>query len=118
MSRLKTAALPSTRPADLRWRTAEYITLLDHDDVLYPNALFEVVQTIQNTGADFVYSDEIVLSADLKELGGYHFKPDFAPDYLRGVNFYHASGGVQPSRCWTRRARMSRRSLTVRRTMI
>ena len=65
----------------------EYITLLDHDDVLYPNALFEVVQTIQNTGADFVYSDEIVLSADLKELGGYHFKPDFAPDYLRGANF-------------------------------
>ena len=55
--------------------------------MLYLNALFEVVQTIQNTGADFVYSDEIVLSADLKELGGYHFKPDFAPDYLRGVNF-------------------------------
>ena len=23
----------------------------------------------------------------MKELGGYHFKPDFAPDYLRGVNF-------------------------------
>ena len=34
-----------------------------------------------------MYSDEIVLSADLKQLGGYHFKPDFAPDYLRGVNF-------------------------------
>ena len=64
-----------------------FIALLDHDDVLYPNALFEVVQTIQSTGADFVYSDEIVLSADLKQLGGYHFKPDFAPDYLRGVNF-------------------------------
>ncbi len=45
------------------------------------------MQTLQSTGADFVYSDEIVLSADLKELGGYHFKPDFAPDYLRGVNF-------------------------------
>ena len=29
----------------------EYLTLLDHDDLLYPNALFEVVQTIQNTGA-------------------------------------------------------------------
>lgn len=65
----------------------DFIALLDHDDVLYPNALFEVVQTIQNTSADFVYSDEIVLSADLKQLGGYHFKPDFAPDYLRGVNF-------------------------------
>ena len=65
----------------------DFIALLDHDDVLYPNALFEVVQTLQSTGADFVYSDEIVLSADLKQLGGYHFKPDFAPDYLRGVNF-------------------------------
>ncbi len=65
----------------------DYITLLDHDDVLYPNALYECVQTIQNTGADFVYSDEIVLSEDLKRLGGYHFKPDFAPDSLRGCNY-------------------------------
>lgn len=65
----------------------EYITLLDHDDVLYQNALYECVKTIRTTGADFVYSDEIILSADLKKLGGYHFKPDFAPDYLRGVNF-------------------------------
>ena len=48
----------------------DFIALLDHDDVLYPNALFEVVQTIQSTGADFVYSDEIVLSADLKQLAG------------------------------------------------
>lgn len=63
------------------------IALLDHDDLLYPNALYESVQTLQNTGADLVYSDEIVLSADLKKLGGYHFKPDFAPDYLRGNNY-------------------------------
>lgn len=67
--------------------TGAYLTLLDHDDLLYPNALYECVQTIQKTGADFVYSDEIILSENLKELGGYHFKPDFAPDYLRGVNF-------------------------------
>lgn len=63
------------------------IALLDHDDLLYPNALYESVQTLQNTGADLVYSDEIVLSADIKKLGGYHFKPDFAPDYLRGNNY-------------------------------
>ena len=66
--------------------TGKYITLLDHDDLLYPNALYDVWQQIKN-GADFIYSDEIVLSADLKKLGGYHFKPDFAPDYLRGCNF-------------------------------
>lgn len=67
--------------------TGEYLTLLDHDDVIYPNALYDVVRTIQSTGADFVYSDEIVLSDNFKQLGGYHFKPDFSPDYLRGVNY-------------------------------
>ena len=67
--------------------TGEYLTLLDHDDVIYPNALYDVVRAIQSTDADFVYSDEIVLSDDFKQLGGYHFKPDFAPDYLRGVNY-------------------------------
>lgn len=60
--------------------------LLDHDDVLYPNALYECAVHLCK-GADFVYTDEIVLSADLKKLGGYHFKPDFAPDYLRGCNY-------------------------------
>lgn len=67
--------------------TGEYLTLLDHDDVIYPNALYDVVRSIQSTDADFLYSDEIVLSDDFKQLGGYHFKPDFAPDYLRGVNY-------------------------------
>ena len=67
--------------------TGAYLTLLDHDDVIYPNALYDVVRSIQSTGADFLYSDEIVLSDDFRQLGGYHFKPDFAPDYLRGVNY-------------------------------
>lgn len=67
--------------------TGDYITLLDHDDVLYPNALYEMAQAIQSTGAQLLYSDEIILSADLKQLGGYHFKPDFAPDFLNGCNY-------------------------------
>ncbi len=66
--------------------TGAAVALLDHDDLLYPNALYECAKAL-NEGADFVYSDEIVLSADLKKLGGYHFKPDFAPDYLRGCNY-------------------------------
>ncbi|MBQ8647758.1 MAG: glycosyltransferase, partial [Oscillospiraceae bacterium] len=67
--------------------TGGALALLDHDDLLYPDALYEVVQCMQATGADLVYTDEIVLSGDLKELGGYHFKPDYAPDYLRGCNY-------------------------------
>ena len=64
----------------------DWLTLLDHDDVLYRNALHEVAKAAVK-GADFVYSDEIVLSADLKHLVDYHFKPDFEPDYLRGCNY-------------------------------
>ena len=67
--------------------TGGALALLDHDDLLYPNALYEVVQCMQANGADLVYTDEIVLSGDLKELGGYHFKPNYAPDYLRGCNY-------------------------------
>lgn len=65
----------------------DYITLLDHDDLLYRNALYEAAGTILATGAEFVYTDEIVLSGDLKDLVAYHFKPDFSPDTLRGCNY-------------------------------
>lgn len=65
----------------------DYFALLDHDDTLQKNALYEVVRAINETGADFLYSDEIVLGADLKTLREYHFKPDFSPDTLRGCNY-------------------------------
>lgn len=67
--------------------TGDWIVLLDHDDVLTPNALYEVVAAINQTGAQMVYSDEIVLDSTLKKLGEYHFKPDFGPDTLRGCNY-------------------------------
>ncbi len=67
--------------------TGDYFVLLDHDDVLSPNALYELAKAINEQDADFLYSDEIVLSADLKNLERYHFKPDFSPDYLRGCNY-------------------------------
>ena len=85
--KIQNGGIAANTTAGFALAAGEYLTLLDHDDVLYPNALFECVQTIQNTGADFVYSDEIVLSENLKALGGYHFKPDFAPDYLRACNY-------------------------------
>ena len=85
--KIENGGIAANTTAGFELVTGTYVTLLDHDDVLYRNALFECVQTIQKTGADFVYSDEIVLSEDLKKLGGYHFKPDFAPDYLRGCNY-------------------------------
>ncbi len=67
--------------------TGAFLTLLDHDDVLYPNALYNVMERILQTGAEMVYTDEIILSDDLKDLRGYHFKPDYAPDFLNGCNY-------------------------------
>lgn len=67
--------------------SGDYIALLDHDDKLSPNALYEVVKAINEQKADFIYSDEIVLDDTMKNLGEYHFKPDFSPDTLRGCNY-------------------------------
>ena len=72
--------------AGLAAAQGDWLTLLDHDDLLYKNALFEVAKAAAG-GADFVYSDEIVLTENLKHLVDYHFKPDFEPDYLRGCNY-------------------------------
>ena len=85
--KIENGGIAANTTKGLEVATGEYLTLLDHDDVIYPNALYDVVRAIQSTGADFVYSDEIVLSDNFKQLGGYHFKPDFSPDYLRGVNY-------------------------------
>lgn len=71
----------------LKASQGEWLILLDHDDVLQPNALYEVVKAVNEQQADFIYSDEAVLSANLRKLVQYHFKPDFSPDYLRGVNY-------------------------------
>ena len=65
----------------------EYIALLDHDDTISLNALYEVAKAICEQGADLLYSDEIVLDGQLKELREYHYKPDHSPDTLRGCNY-------------------------------
>ncbi len=65
----------------------DYIALLDHDDVILPNALYENVKAINEKGADVIYSDEITLDGDLKNLIQFHFKINYSPDFLRGVNY-------------------------------
>lgn len=54
----------------------EFIGLLDHDDMLMPNALFECVKAINDTGADFVYTDKDKITVDDNR-----FEPLFKPDW-------------------------------------
>lgn len=74
--------------ACLDMATGEYIALFDHDDILHPSALFEMMQAICGQGADYVYTDEATFeSPDIRKLITCHFKPDFAPDNLRANNY-------------------------------
>lgn len=65
----------------------DYIALLDHDDLLTPNALFEMVKAINATGAEFLYSDEDKTDATSKAYFDPSFKPDYSPEFLRSSNY-------------------------------
>jgi GT2 family glycosyltransferase len=68
--------------------TGEFIGLLDHDDILAPFALFEVVKHINDSvQVDYLYSDEDKISQDGLIRFAPHFKPDWSPDTLRSMNY-------------------------------
>lgn len=68
--------------------SGEFIALLDHDDVLWPNALFEVVKLLQDhPDADFIYSDEDKIEADGYVHYNPYFKPDWSPHLLECINY-------------------------------
>jgi len=72
--------------AALTLATGEYIALLDNDDELTPDALYEMVKVINQTDADFIYSDEDFISTE-GVCSNPHYKPDFSPDLLLSHNY-------------------------------
>lgn len=71
----------------LKLATGEYVTLLDHDDVLSEHALYLVAEAIQrHPDADVFYSDEDKLDASGKRCDP-HFKPDWSPELFYGQNY-------------------------------
>ncbi len=67
--------------------TGDYIGLFDHDDLLHPSALYEVVSCIEKEQADFVYTDEATFLGKESRLLSVHRKPDFYMDNLRANNY-------------------------------
>ena len=65
----------------------DYIGLLDHDDMLAADALFEVAKTINDKNADVIYTNEDKITMS----GEKHFQPNFKPEYnldmLRSNNY-------------------------------
>ena len=72
----------------LKLATGDYISLLDHDDLLTEDCLYEVVKTInKNPNVEFIYTDEDKIKLIDEPEFDPHFKPDFAPDTLRSGNY-------------------------------
>ncbi|NJR39566.1 MAG: glycosyltransferase [Leptolyngbyaceae cyanobacterium CSU_1_4] len=77
--------------------TGEFIALLDHDDVLAPEALYEMVLMLnKHPEADMIYSDEDKIDAENRRKFPF-FKPDWCPDsflsrmYTCHLGFYRRS---------------------------
>ena len=67
----------------------EFISLLDHDDIVWPNALFEVASALNSKkDLNFIYTDEDKIDGDDRFVhSDPFFKPDWNHDLLRSVNY-------------------------------
>jgi GT2 family glycosyltransferase len=83
----KNAGIAAASNAALALATGEFVGLLDHDDKLKPDALFEVAKLLNDRrDLDYVYSDEDKLETDGRLVEPF-FKPDWSPDLLMSVNY-------------------------------
>ena len=72
----------------LKLVTGDYIGLLDHDDLLPVFSLYEVVKAInENPEVEFIYTDEDKIEETIDKRIEPYFKPDFAIDTLRSLNY-------------------------------
>jgi O-antigen biosynthesis protein len=82
-----------------------YLTFLDHDDLLSPVALHSIVEALQNSPAEFLYSDEDYVDQSGRPVLP-HLKPDWSPELLSNCMYvghlmvvsrerFHALGGFR-----------------------
>ena len=64
----------------------EYVGFLDQDDLLSPYALHHVVEALQESSPDLIYSDEDQLNSEGQRLAPI-FKPAWSPELLTGCMY-------------------------------
>jgi GT2 family glycosyltransferase len=78
----------SNTNAGLKAAKGKFVAFMDHDDVLSPYALAEVIIALnEDSETDLVYSDEDKLSDNGKTRLLPFFKPDWSPELLLGINY-------------------------------
>ena len=71
------------RATNLALRAARnaYVTFLDHDDYLEPDAVYHLLRAAKMTGADFIYSDEATTDEKINSIDEVKARPAFSYDY-------------------------------------
>ena len=78
-------ATASNRAAE--FSTGEYLAMLDNDDELAPDALYEAAKAIQaHPDIDLLYTDEDKIDGR-GEFVDHYFKPDWSPEHLLSVMY-------------------------------
>ena len=86
--RTENGHISRTTNSALEIAKGEFIGLMDDDDVLTENCLYEMVAALnENKKLDFIYSDEDKLDMKGRRCEP-HFKPDYSPDSILGGNYF------------------------------
>lgn len=67
--------------------TGEYTGLFDHDDLMEPDMLYEIVNSLQRVRHDVIYTDEDKLNSRSGRFESPCFKPDFDLNLIRSENY-------------------------------
>ncbi len=91
---LKNGGISENTNGGFAMAKGSYIALMDHDDLLTENALYEMVQCLNESYTQeertyaMIYSDEDKINGDGSVHSRPHFKPDFNPEFLRHNNYF------------------------------
>ncbi len=85
--RLENGNISAASNSALELATGDYVALLDHDDELAINALYENAKLINiHPDADFIYSDEDKIDSQGERFDPF-FKPDWSPEYFHACMY-------------------------------
>jgi len=81
------AGISQASNAAITMADGEFIALMDHDDEVTPDALFEIVQDLHRHGdADIIYTDECKVDEE-GHLSDPFFKPGYSPELLLNMMY-------------------------------
>ena len=84
----KNGGISRNSNAALDIATGDYLALLDHDDLISPDALYEIAQAIvANPGVDLVYSDKDMIDEAGRIRQSPLFKPTWSPEIMLSANY-------------------------------